>query len=65
MYPTVEGEEVLEAVERGVRLIFMRGHTSLAFKGPNVVLGLYTCNYSSAGEKELGAAAGWKQVPAG
>ena len=33
---------------RGVRLIFTGGHISLtvAFKGPNVILGLYKCNYS-------------------
>ena len=33
---------------RGVKLIFTGGHFSLlvAFKGPNVILGLYKCNYS-------------------
>ena len=33
---------------RGVKLIFTRSHISLevAFKGPNVILGLYKCNYS-------------------
>ena len=33
---------------RGVKLIFTGGHISLevAFKGPNVILGLYKCNYS-------------------
>ena len=32
---------------RGLKLISTRGHISLrvAFKGPNVTLGLYTCNY--------------------
>ena len=32
---------------RGVKLIVTRGHISLAvaFKGPNVILGLYECNY--------------------
>ena len=34
---------------RSVNLIFTRGHISLpvAFKGPNVILGLYKCNYST------------------
>ena len=33
---------------RGVKLIFTGGHISfmVAFKGLNVVLGLYKCNYS-------------------
>ena len=33
---------------RGVKLIFTGGHISLmvAFKGLNVILGLYKCNYS-------------------
>ena len=45
---------------RGVKLIFTGGHTSLtvAFKGPNVILGLYKCNYSVAVKQELGTAAG-------
>ena len=45
---------------RGVKLIFTRGHISLtvAFKGPNVSLGLYKCNYSLTRGKELGTAAG-------
>ena len=40
---------------RGVKLIFTGGHISLvvAFKGPNVVLGLYKCNYSLTRGKEL------------
>ena len=44
---------------RGVKLIFTGGHISLevAFKGPNVTLGLYKCNYSLTRGKELGAAA--------
>ena len=59
---------------RGVKLIFTgggwggRGHFSLvvAFKGPNVILGLnqctyilglYKCNYYLTRGKELGAAA--------
>ena len=43
----------------GVKLIFTRGHISLvvAFRGPNVILGLYKCNYSLTRGKELGAAA--------
>ena len=49
--------------DRGVKLIFARGHISLvvAFKGPNVILGLYKCNYSLTRGKELGAAARQKQ----
>ena len=45
---------------RGVKLTFMGGHISLvvAFKGPNVTLGLCKCNYSLTRGKELGAAAG-------
>ena len=45
---------------RGVRLISTGGHIGLvvAFKGPNVILGLYKCNYSLTRGKELGAAAG-------
>ena len=45
---------------RGVKLIFTGGHISLAvaFKGPNVILGLCKCNYSLTRDKELGAAAG-------
>ena len=44
----------------GVKIIFTGGHISLevAFKGPNVILGLYKCNYSLTRGKELGAAAG-------
>ena len=45
---------------RGVKLIFTGGHISLAvaFKGPNVILGLYKCNYSLTVKRELGAATG-------
>ena len=48
---------------RDVKLIFTRGHISLtvAFKGPNVILGLYKCNYSLTGKQELGAVARQKQ----
>ena len=44
---------------RGVKLIFTGGYISLtvALKGPNVILGLYKCNYSLTRGKELGAAA--------
>ena len=40
-------------ISRGVKLIFMGGHISLvvAFKGPNVILRLYKCNYSLTGER--------------
>ena len=43
---------------RDVKLIFTGGHISLVvdFKGLNVILGLYTCNYSLTRGKELGAA---------
>ena len=43
--------------------MFTRGHISLtfAFKGQNVILGLYKCNYSLTVKQELGAAAGQKQ----
>ena len=45
---------------RGVKLIFTGGHISLAvaFKGPNVILGRYKCNYSLAVKRELGTAVG-------
>ena len=44
---------------RGVKLIFTGAHISLevAFKGPNVISGLYKYNYSLTRGKELGAAA--------
>ena len=47
---------------RGVKLIFTGGHSSLefAFKGPDVIVGLYKYNYSLTRGKELSAAAGWK-----
>ena len=45
---------------QGVKLIFTGGHISLtvAFKGPNAILGLYKCNYSLTVKRELGAATG-------
>ena len=45
---------------QGCHLIFTGGHSSLAvaFKGLNVVVGLYKCNYSLTRGKELGAATG-------
>ena len=48
---------------QGVKLIFTGGHISLmvAFKGPNVILGLYKCNYTLTRGKELGAATRLKQ----
>ena len=44
---------------KGIKFIFTGGHISLtvAFKGPNVILGLYKY-YSLPRGKELGAAAG-------
>ena len=49
---------------RGVKLIFTRGHISLAvaFKGPNVILELYTCNYSLTVKGELGLPLGRNRV---
>ena len=46
-----------QTLDQGVKLIFTRGHISLevVFKGPDVILGLYTCNYSLTRGKELGA----------
>ena len=43
---------------RGVKLIVTRGHISpeVAFKGPNVILGLYKCNDSVTVKRELGGA---------
>ena len=37
-----------EMTRQDVKLIFTRGHISLAvaFKGPDVMLALYKCNYS-------------------
>ena len=54
-YPVVYG--------RGVKLIFTWGHISLlvAFKGLNVILGLYKCNYSLTVKRELSTAARQKQ----
>ena len=52
---------ILEA--RGDKLIFTRVHISLAvaFKGLNVILGLYKCNYPLTIKRELGITTGWKQ----
>ena len=43
---------------QGCQTYFHRGHISLAvaFKGPNVILGLYKWNYSLTRGKELSAA---------
>ena len=62
----MQREEVLYMVQlnqigmRGVKLIFTGGHISLsvAFKGPNITLGLFKCNCSLARGKELDPAAG-------
>ena len=50
-------------LRQGYQIHFHPGHISLvvAFKGPNVILGLFKCNYSLTRGKELGAAAGQKQ----
>ena len=51
---------VLSHLEQGVKLIFTGGHISLevSSEGPNVTLGLNTCNSSLTRGKELGAASG-------
>ena len=51
--------------QRSVELIFTRCHISLevAFKGLNVILGLYKCNYSLTRGKELSTATGRNKVP--
>ena len=58
-------EEILSEGDhtRGVKLIFTGGHISLlvAFKGPNVILGLHKCNYSLTVKRELSTAARQKQ----
>ena len=48
---------------RNIKLIFSGGHISLAvaFKGLNVILGLYKWNYSLTVKRELSTAAGQKQ----
>ena len=53
-------KELKQLCYRSVRFIFTGGHISLAvaFRGPNVILGLYKCNYSLTRGKELGTAAG-------
>ena len=45
---------------QGVKLLFTGRHISLTvvFKGLNVILGLYTRNYSLTRGKEMGAAFG-------
>ena len=45
-------------ISRGDKLIFTGGHICLAvaFKGPNVILGLYKCNYSLTVKRELSTA---------
>ena len=47
--------KVLMSYSRGVKLTVTRAHISLtvAFKGPNVILGLYKCSYSLTRGKEL------------
>ena len=49
---------------RGVKLIFTRGHISLevAFKGPDVILGLCKCNYSLTRGKELAQHCCWVET---
>ena len=52
-------QEDSDSIDQGVKLILSGGHISLAvaFKGLNVILGLYKCNYSLTRDKELGTAA--------
>ena len=51
---------VMFLIEQGCQTHFTGGHISLevAFKGPNVILGLYKCNYALTRGKELGTATG-------
>ena len=51
---------LVRSYRRSVKLIFTGGHISftVAFKGPNVILGLYECNYSLTVKRELGTATG-------
>lgn len=46
-------------LKQGVKLIFIRDHIDLvdAFKGLNIILGLYKYNYCLTRGKDLGAAA--------
>ena len=48
----------MQPISRGVKLIFTGGHISLevAFKGLNVILGLYKCNYSLTVKREISSA---------
>ena len=52
--------DILKHFKISPKLIFTRGHISftVAFKGLNVILGLYKCNYSLIRGKELGVASG-------
>ena len=54
-----KGSGKLMPKSRDVKLFFTGGHISIkvAFKGPNIILGLYKCNYSLIAKRELGAAA--------
>ena len=58
--PAEWNEVAFKRLGQGVKFLFTRGHISLmvAFKGLNVTLGLYKCNYSLTVKPELGAAAG-------
>ena len=53
-------QHIERSYSRGVKVIFTGGHITfmVAFKGPNVILGLYKCNYSLTVKGALGAAAG-------
>ena len=57
--------DILDLVHlhQGCQTHFHWGHISLtvAFKGPNVILGLYKCNYSLTVKQELGTATGQKE----
>ena len=52
--------EAWEQLGQECQTHFDRGHISrtIAFKGPNVILGLYKCNYSLTRGKELSTATG-------
>ena len=49
----------VDCLEQDVKLIFTRDQVSLAvaFKGSNIILGLYKCNYFLTVKRELGTAA--------
>ena len=59
--------ETIWYIRMGVKLILTGGHINFmaAFKGLNVILGLYKCNYSLTRGKELKLLPGGHKVPGG